>query len=257
MDTPSRLVFETMGTVVSLDVPGGLDTQQRHELQGIFVDRDARFSLYRPGSEATAVSAGRLPVTRSSEAFRAAFGVAQDWYVRTDGAFTPYPPAGGMDLGGVVKALAIRAAGELLDGWSVPSWCLDAGGDVLVRTSATSPVWVIGVVDPREREHLLAKVRLDGHPHRAVATSGIAERGEHIWRVPGGDHIIQASVLADDIVTADVLATAVVAGGRGTMQHVVADQSSSGHPVEVLSIAGDHLVTGTAGFTDIITSSAR
>lgn len=254
VDTPSRLVFQTMGTVVSLDVPTGLDARQRDAFQGIFADLDARFSLYRNGSEATAVSTGRLAVTRSSEAFRAAFDVAQEWYVRTDGAFTPYPPVGGMDLGGVVKGRAIRAAGELLDHWGVASWCLDAGGDVLVRNAPTGSPWVIGIVDPFDRDQLLTKVLLDGHPYRALATSGVAERGEHIWRVPGADNVVQASVLADDIVTADVLATAVVAGGQATMQHVVADQAVLGHPVEVLSVGEDHLMTGTPGFADIITA---
>lgn len=255
VDSPSRLVFQTMGTVVSLDVPAGLNPGRRDGFQGVFADHDARFSRFRAGSEAAAISSGRCDIPRSSQTFRAAFDIAQDWYGRTDGAFTPYPPTGGIDLDGVVKALAVRAAGELLDSWGLASWCLDAGGDVLVRNAPEGPAWVIGIVDPRDRNRLLTRVPLDGHPYRAVATSGTAERGEHIWRIPGADKVVQASVVADDIVSADVLATAVVAGGRATMQRKVADQSSRGHPVEVLSIDDGDAATGTPGFVDIVTST--
>lgn len=247
IDTASRLVFPSMGTVISLDVPAGLDAHRRDELQEIFVDHDARFSRFRTGSEATAVSTGCVDVSATSESFRSAFRIAQEWYMRTDGAFTPYPPTGGLDLDGVVKALAMRAAGGFLDRCGMPTWCLDAGGDVLVRSSPSGPGWVIGIVDPREHGGLLARVRLDGHHLRALATSGTAERGEHIWRVPGAEEVIQASVLSADIVAADVLATAVVAGGRATMRHVVAEESARGCPVEALRVVGARGELGLAG----------
>ena len=56
---------------------------------------------------------------------------------------------------------------------------------------------------------------------RAIATSGSAERGNHIWnpKAPGKEaptDLVQVSVVAKDLVTADVWATAAfAAGSRG------------------------------------------
>jgi hypothetical protein len=53
------------------------------------------------------------------------------------------------------------------------------------------------------------------NPDIALATSGTAERVDHIWRLPGGqDGFVQVSVAAADIVTADVLAAAIVGAGH-------------------------------------------
>ena len=77
-------------------------------------------------------------------------------------------------------------------------------------------------MDPGDRRALLCVVPL-GDGRRAIATSGIAERGEHVWRrpvEPGDVPFVQVSVIAEDIVTADVLATAILAGGTPTLDTV-------------------------------------
>jgi thiamine biosynthesis lipoprotein len=51
------------------------------------------------------------------------------------------------------------------------------------------------------------------------------------------------SVAASDIVTADVLATAVVAGGRGTLDAVTARWD-----VDVLAVTHDGALLATPGF---------
>ena len=81
--------------------------------------------------------------------------------------------------------------------------------------------------------------------HRALATSGSAQRGDHIWK--GGElapaHFVQVSVLADDIVTADVLATAIVAGGP-----VALDDITDRWPVDVLAVDREGAMVATPGF---------
>ena len=75
-----------------------------------------------------------------------------------------------------------------------------------------------GIADPDDRSALLCAVELRGS-RRAIATSGGAERGDHIWLAGTAERaeFEQVTVVADDIVTADVLATAIVAGGRRTL----------------------------------------
>jgi len=219
VDRDDRLVFETMGTVASLAVPAGIDPGLRDRVQGCLADWDARFSLFRPASEGARVDRGELTVAQASGRFRRAFRTAETWRERTDGAFSPYPPSGGLDLAGVVKALAIREAGDLLIEAGATDWCLDVGGDVLVAGSpAPDRGWKAGVCDPSDRQTLVTAHEfgpgsgVDTPVLRALATSGTSERGEHIWR---SDHeLAQVSVLAADIVTADVLATAILARGE-------------------------------------------
>jgi thiamine biosynthesis lipoprotein len=78
----------------------------------------------------------------------------------------------------------------------------------------------------------------------SLATSGSAERGDHIWTAgTGRADFVQVSVAAADIVTADVLATAIVAGGRPML-----DRATDNWDVEVLAILADGGLLGSPGF---------
>ncbi|MGJ6981633.1 FAD:protein FMN transferase [Aestuariimicrobium soli] len=254
-----RLVFPTMGTVCSLAVQGGLAPDLVDEVRATFTTLDERFSLYRPTSEASRVSRRELAFADASPEYRSAYWVAHDWGTLTDGAFNPFRLDGTIDLHGVVKALAMDATAELLR--AVGDWCLNVGGDVLAhgRQDEHRP-WVAGIVDPDDQQELISQVELSGDLP-AVATSGTALRGEHIWRLPadrdpafhashaqGHDPGIvhrfrQVSVHATDIVTADVLATAILAGGRATLRAVTAE-----HQIEVLAIGEGGDLWATPGF---------
>ena len=82
-----------------------------------------------------------------------------------------------------------------------------------------------------------------GRQHTALATSGSAERGEHIWRLGGGAGFVQVTVAAADIVTADVLATAIVSGGTPTL-----NLATDNWDVAVLAIRADGSMLATPAF---------
>jgi thiamine biosynthesis lipoprotein len=68
-------------------------------------------------------------------------------------------------------------------------------------------------------------IDLQATAFRAMATSGSAERGEHIWnpKSPGKTaptELVQVSVVARDLVTADVWATATFAEGVRAIEHL-------------------------------------
>jgi thiamine biosynthesis lipoprotein len=218
-------------------------------IERVFADFDSRFSLYRDDSELARIAAGTLALADASSAVLDSYSAAVEWRNRTDGAFNPNRPDGVVDLNGIVKAEAMSHAGEELHGAGCRDWSLVVGGDLLA--SGVGPAgapWATGVIDPANRAALLCSVVLRG-PRRAIATSGSAERGDHIWL--GGDatspEFVQVTVVADDIVTADVLATAIVAGGQATL-----DDACDRWSIDVLTVDRRGEMRATPGLRDAL-----
>ena len=256
--------FPAMGTMVSLRLDGargavGAGRAGTHEATDEATDAalaavtrsfarwEARCSLFDEDSELSRVGSGELALTDASEELRGAYELALHWRSSTGGEFTPHRGDGVIDLNGVVKALAIAEAGTALEDLGHRSWGVDAGGDVLV--SALGPggaPWRVGIVDPGDRRRLVGAVDLaSDERRRAVATSGSAERGDHIWTRAGDDRspFLQVSVAAADIVTADVLATAIVAGGRPAL-----DEFAARFDIDVLAVLHHGLLLATPGW---------
>ncbi|MCI4061811.1 FAD:protein FMN transferase [Micromonospora sp. R77] len=144
---------------------------------------DAVFSTYRaesvlgrlggapPGPAATADPLVREVVTLCETARARTAG----WF---DARRLPLPLGGtGFDPSGLVKGWAVERAARHLADLPEHDLCLNAGGDVLLRTVPGRPAWRIGVEDPAGPERLLDVVEL---ARGAVATSGTARRGAHI-----------------------------------------------------------------------------
>lgn len=255
--------FTSMGTAVSLAVPSAPGSASPSVLESLeaaaavveqlFNRLDRTFSLYRPSSEASAMARGELTLTDASAEMRRLYVEASAWRTLTDGAFTAERPDGVVDLAGIVKAHAIREAGTSLLALGLEDWCLNAGGDVLVGGSPTpgsaSP-WLAGIVDPEDRAALLTAFPLGNTGKHALATSGTSERGHHIWTVglqPEPDAAFrQVSVAASDIVTADVLSTAIMAGGAATLA-----LATSHWDVDVLAVKNDGGLLATPGFRNL------
>jgi thiamine biosynthesis lipoprotein len=227
------MIFTSMGTVVSL-------SGSHVDVAPIFADYDARFSLYNPASELSRVNSGAIALPNASNELKDAYARAVDWRSLTGGAFTPHRPDGAIDLNGIVKALAMRAAAERLVG----NWVLTVGGDVVANGDA-----IVGIVDPFARDRLLTSVRI-GTSGGAVATSGIAERGEHIWG--RSTDFAQVTVVASDIVTADVLATAIMSGGWDSLNTATAQW-----PIHVLAVDRAGNIAVTPGMRRAIADAAE
>lgn len=254
--------FQCLGTVISLALPdrGGASMDGGQVLENaaaaverVFAGLDDMVSLYRPDSEAGRPARGGVTFRDASAPFRARFADATGRGLLTEGFFTPERPDGVLDLSGIIKGYAIDQAATALETDGVTDWCLNAGGDVLVNGSpapGTASPWLAGVVDPLDRGALLSGFPLGGMERfAALATSGTAGRGDRIWRAGVGrtefrrSGFRQASVAALDIITADVLATAIVAGGRPML-----NWASDSWDIEVLAVLGSGELLATPGF---------
>ena len=242
-----RQIFDTMGTVVSVEWSGRPD--RLIAVETLFEAADRRYSPYRPDSEVSRIADGSLALLDTSAELRELYASALGWRGETGGAFTPHRPDGGLDLNGIVKAWTMGEVGRAL---GHGDWCLNVGGDVLV--SGLDPFgrsWVVGIVDPAARDRLLTSVPLVG-ARRAAATSGSAERGDHIWtRGREAAEFVQVSVLANDIVTADVLATAIVSGGSATL-----DDVTERFDIDVLTVDQAGELRATPGMRELVCVSA-
>lgn len=235
-----RWHFDTMGTVASIVVEGEVTESQQREVFECCERFDQRFSLWRPSSELSRINAGEQALADASPELLEAYVLAMDWSLATGGVFTPERPDGTLDLNGVVKALAIRGVVDLLRELT-PAGHVGIGGDGEAWGEASVP-WRAGIVDPADREQLISSITL-GPGHWALATSGSAERGDHIWSRPGDQPLRQASVLAPDIVTADVLATTLVAAGPDALNSVAAAREC-----EAFLVLADGTQLATAGW---------
>lgn len=241
-----RESFETMGTVasVALDLPTSIEPAR-----AVFAAYDAVFSLYRPDSPLSALARGELTLSSAPDIVKDEYARALGWRAATGGWFTPHRPDGVIDLSGTIKAVAIQRAGEELAASGAAGF-LGVGGDIVVigRPHDLS----VGISDPGDRSRMLT--RLDLGARRAIATSGVSERGAHIWSRSRANDIVQATVLADDIVTADVLATALVAAGA---DHV--DELTTAFDVDALLVLDDQTLRATPGLDSrvIVSSNGR
>jgi len=245
-----RVSWPVMGTVASLATEHPVPAAILAAVREVLADADARFSLYRPDSELARIARGALPLAEASVPLRDAYLEATKWRSRTDGAFTAHRPDGVLDLSGVVKARAMRDAARVLDGAAAGPWVFGVGGDL--AWSAGEHASALGIVDPADRGRMLTAVR-PAPDHRALATSGSAERGDHIWTrldLPRSPYL-QVSVAADDIVTGDVLATAIVAGGERTL-----DEACERWHIDVLTIDRDGALRATPGMRAAIERAA-
>lgn len=200
-----RRVEHVMGMPVAVDADVGPLDRVFEWLRFV----DATFSTYRPDSEVCRLDRGELALGDADPLVREVLARCERLRARTGGYFDAQA-AGRLDPSGLVKGWAVDRAATLLTEAGARRFCVNAGGDVLVRGGP----WRVGVQHPRERDRVAAVLSLTD---AAVATSGAYERGEHIVdphrrRPPAGT--VAVTVLARDLATADAYATAAFAMGE-------------------------------------------
>ena len=220
-----RFLETVMGIPMSIDIRDDVDAAAAAD--GAFAvlrEADARFSTYLPDSEVSRTNAAGGAAARPSSDFREVVALGEAVARASGGAFRIRRPDGTWDLDGVVKGWAAARAARVLDAAGIRDYCLNAGGDVVVSGSpGDGRPWGVGIRSPQVPVDMLAVLAVTG---AGVATSGLYERGPHIvdgrdCSIPTG--LLSATVVADDLATADVLATAVFALGppglRWALEH--------------------------------------
>lgn len=242
--------FNTMGTVVSISYRSDLSLPEASyhtgKISEIFTSYDEEFSTYKPESMVSRINAAAAEPIEFSDAAFEVFNLAEKFRLTTEGYFDIITPEGKTDPSGVVKAYALQKAGEYLTKNAVEDWCINAGGDILANSQGAP--WIAGISNPSKKDELLSTVSLS-FPMKSLATSGFSERGMHIWTPVGTEHsdIVQASVISDDIIFADVMATALIARGSQGLSWVEEYPTA-----EALLVQRDGSYLVTAGYLDLV-----
>ncbi|MEK9908160.1 MAG: FAD:protein FMN transferase [Aquiluna sp.] len=214
--------IEAMGTVFRFsfeqqEVP--LAHQLLPRAKEILTEADHRFSTYLPQSEVSLINRGELKLADASWELRLVAEEADLWRKKTSGAFDPQSPDGTWDPSGIVKAWATQSVASFFEANGLCGFTINAGGDILLGSRLTYPqlerVGIANAVSIAEASSdAMATLDLAGSGFRAVATSGTAERGDHIW----GAELKQVTVVAQDLITADVWATALMTNNSSALK---------------------------------------
>jgi thiamine biosynthesis lipoprotein len=223
----------------------------------ILHEADSVFSLYKPESALSQLAAGKTSVSQCPPVVSEIWDACEFWEQKTDGWFSAFTPQHTFDPSGLVKTWAAKRAAESLISAGVTDFTLNAGGDVYISEAASAQFdWRVGLSKPvsiaSDEAGALAVIDLKGTGYQAVATSGSAERGNHIWnpKAPGREfatELLQVTVIARDLVEADVWATAAFAEGLASMARIDAIEH-----LEAICILADGQIAATPGFQALI-----
>ena len=210
-----RRVEHCMGTVFSIDVrEPGVPAEVVERAVALLHEIDERYSTYLPDSPISRLGRGEIELADCDDELRGVLAECERWQHITGGWFSARA-AGRLDPSGYVKGWAIAQVSDLLAAAGSINHCVNGGGDVQTMGSSGDGLpWRVGVVDPRDRSKLITQVAGVGI---AVATSGVAERGEHVVDPttgrPASGELLSLTVSGMSIVECDVLATAGFAMG--------------------------------------------
>ena len=236
-----RHLETVMGIPMSVDVRDDLDAAPTVEAAfRVLRDADRRFSAYRSDSEVSVLNATRSDPATASADLREVAALGTAMADASGGAFRVRTPDGLWDLDGVVKGWAADRAARVLSASGIRHFCLNAGGDIAVSGSpGDGRPWNVAVRSPELPGGVLAVLSVTDS---GVATSGAYERGAHIVDGRSGlpaSGLRSATVVADDLTTADLLATAVFALGEEGLPWALAHGARG-----VLAVAADGRLLG-------------
>jgi thiamine biosynthesis lipoprotein len=242
--SPVIRTHPTMGTVASVHLHDTVDlavTEAAVAEMWAELDRlEEMFSTYRPTSEISRINRGELhPLDASPEVLEVLD--ACTWLEHaSSGAFRARRPGDEIvDPAGFVKGWAAELAAKCLDRAELRHWYLSVGGDIQTRgTAGDGSPWRIAIADPNGDDALSVRalVEVDG---LAVATSGTAARGRHLWdgrTDEPADSLASVTVVGPHLTWADAFATAAFVMGRDGVDWVT---NFTGYRALAITIQGE------------------
>lgn len=227
-----RRVHHVMGMPISLALRGRRASGAAADAAWAAVvqtlgEVDRMFSTYRDDSAVSRLGRGELDPADCPPEVAQVLALGEQAKVDSGGAFDVWIPGPDgqlrLDPSGVVKGWAVDRAAASLRALEATDFVLSAGGDMACWVADDgSPDWRVGIEDPADPTRLLAVVPIR---RGGVATSGTTHRGQHLVDARTGRPaagLTSVTVVADDLTTADIDATAAFALGAGGLAWLTA-----------------------------------
>lgn len=218
---PAIRTHAVMGTMASVHVhdqadPAAIDAAV--DALWLELDRlETVFSTFRETSAISRINRGELHLLDAGAEVIEVVDACTWLEHVSGGAFRARRPGDEMlDPAGFVKGWASELAAQSLDRAGLGHWYLSVGGDVQTRgTAGDGSSWRIAIADPNsdDARAIRAIVEVGGD---AVATSGTAARGRHLWDGRTGqpsDALASMTVVGPHLTWADAFATAAFVMG--------------------------------------------
>ncbi|ALV36830.1 FAD:protein FMN transferase [Streptomyces sp. CdTB01] len=209
-----------MGTVFSFDVrggePGAVEAALEEAIAGLHRVNEL-FSTYREDSQVSRLARGELDLEECDPDIAEVLELGAEAERVSDGWFSMHYRKR-LDPTGIVKGWAAEQAALRLRVAGATGVSVNGGGDVqMFGVPEEHRAWRVGVADPLRPGGLAAVVSAAGADELAVATSGTAERGDHIVDPRTGrsavTDLVAVTVVAPRLTWADCWATAAFAMG--------------------------------------------
>lgn len=213
-----------------------------------FKNIDEKFSTYKKTSEITLINAGQINKSKFSKEMKKIFKLADKTKKETNGFFD-IEQNGYLDPSGLVKGWAIWQAAKLLMRQGFGNFYINAGGDIQsFGKNKFGKTWQVGIRNPFKLKEI---IKVLNPKNRGVATSGIYERGEHIYNPKTqskiSTDIVSLTVIGPNIYEADRFATAALAMGEKGINFIENRPGFEGYMVNKNGIA-----TYTKGFEKFV-----
>jgi thiamine biosynthesis lipoprotein len=211
---PEHRVEMVMGTAISVDVRDpGFGEGALDDVFAWLRRVDEVFSTYKEDSQISRLGRGELSVTQCDPDVGWVLAQGEELRQATGGYFD-FWATGRLDPSGLVKGWSVEVASAMLVERGSANHCINAGGDIRIRGEPVpGRPWHAGIAHPLERAALTVVVV---GRDLAVATSGVAERGLHVFdplrRCPA-DALASVTIVGPDLTLTDAYATAALAMG--------------------------------------------
>lgn len=184
------------------------------------IDQD--FSPFKSTSLISRYQRGVLKPHQFTDQFQEVFALASKAQSLTNGAFDPYFDHHRYNPTGLVKGWAIqrifeRELAPLLYTTDLVAVALNGAGDIQMGVRPDHPyTWHVGIEDPADPQRLIHQYALQ---NGAIATSGFSQHPQHILTQNQSTDLTQATVIANALIEADILATSAIAMGQAQFRH--------------------------------------
>ncbi len=211
---------------------------------------DERFSTYKSMSEISRINRGEISEREYSPEMREVLALAEKTKKETNGFFNIQRPGGSIDPSGIVKSWALKNAADLLTKRGYEDFYIEIAGDIqTLGVNAKGQPWSIGIRNPFQPQEIVKVLYPLG---AGIATSGTAERGQHIYNphVPGETftEVVSLTVIGPDILEADRYATAAFAMGARGIEFIEQLPGFEGYEIRADKTA--RLTSGLARYTN-------